>query len=306
MRDDIAFDADGVKLQGWLYRPKDGDEPHPVVVMAHGWGAVKEIYLDLYAEAFASAGLASLVFDHRNFGASEGLPRQDIDPWAQVRDYRHAITFASTLQGIDPRRIGVWGTSYSGGHVLIVGAVDRRARCVVAQCPTISGWRNTLRRFPGDTLSALRERWNADRLNRFRGEAPAMAPLLPGLRLDDDGASPAEAEGAAPVGNDGERWFRMMARERRASWRNELTLRSSEMYAEYEPGMFISRVAPTPLLVITGDADTLTPTDEILAAYEEARESKKLLIVPGGHYDLYGAQRPATSGAARDWLSEHL
>src|SRR5207245_7260751 len=101
------------------------------VVMAHGFSAVKEMYLDRYAEAFAAAGLAALVFDNRNFGASGGEPRQEIDPWQQVRDYRHAITWMSRQPRVDRARIGVWGSSYSGGHALLVGAVDRRVKCVV-------------------------------------------------------------------------------------------------------------------------------------------------------------------------------
>ena len=97
MREDIQFNADGVTLRGWLYIPDGVSGPAPAVVMAHGFSAVKEMYLDRFAEAFAAAGLAALVFDNRNFGASDGEPRQEIDPWTQVRDYRHAITYATTL-----------------------------------------------------------------------------------------------------------------------------------------------------------------------------------------------------------------
>ena len=95
------------------------------------------MYLDAHAEVFAGAGLGALVFDNRNFGASEDEPRQEIDPWAQVRDYRHAITYARTLPEVDRDRIGVWGSSYNGGHILVVGAIDRRVRCVVCRvsCP---------------------------------------------------------------------------------------------------------------------------------------------------------------------------
>ena len=72
-----------------------------------------------------------------------------------VRDYRNAITFVQTLDGVDPERIGIWGTSYSGGHVLVVAAVDRRVRCVVAQVPTISGWQTTLRRIAPQALAGI-------------------------------------------------------------------------------------------------------------------------------------------------------
>ena len=87
-RRDIEFPAeDGTVLRGWLYEPEGGG-PSPTVVMAHGFSAVKEMYLDDFAAAFADAGLAALVYDHRNLGASDGTPRGDIDPRQQIDDYR--------------------------------------------------------------------------------------------------------------------------------------------------------------------------------------------------------------------------
>ena len=135
---DIEFDADGMTLRGWLYRPRGRAAAAPAVVMAHGYNCIKELYLDRYAAAVADAGQVVLAYDHRNFGDSDGEPRQELDPWGQVRDYRNAITFVQTLDGVDPARIGIWGTSHAGGHVLVVAAIDRRVRCVVAQVPTIS------------------------------------------------------------------------------------------------------------------------------------------------------------------------
>src|ERR687887_18083 len=96
MREDIEFDAEGVTLRGWLYLPDGAAGQVPTIVMAHGFSAVKEMFLDDFAEAFCAGGLGALVFDNRNFGASDGEPRQEIDPWQQVRDYRHAITYAQT------------------------------------------------------------------------------------------------------------------------------------------------------------------------------------------------------------------
>src|SRR3954454_10597565 len=122
---DVEFDAEGVALRGWLYRPRDAASAAPAVVMAHGYNCIKELYLDNYAAALAGAGHVVLAYDHRNFGDSDGEPRQELDPLLQVRDYRNAITFVQTLDGVDPERIGIWGTSLSGGHVLMVAAIDR-------------------------------------------------------------------------------------------------------------------------------------------------------------------------------------
>ena len=95
MRRDIEFRTeDGVILRGWHYLPQRAGAA-PTVVMAHGYSAVKEMYLDRFAEVFAEAGIGAVVFDNRNFGASDGEPRQEIDPWHQIRDYRDAITWAS-------------------------------------------------------------------------------------------------------------------------------------------------------------------------------------------------------------------
>ena len=108
-RRDIEFSAEGVVLRGWFYRAEGATGRAPTVVMAHGFSAVKEMYLDAFAEVFAAAGLNALVFDNRGFGASDGEPRQEIDPWQQVRDYRHAITprSAPLLRRVDwPSRTG--------------------------------------------------------------------------------------------------------------------------------------------------------------------------------------------------------
>src|ERR1700738_5067190 len=155
MRQDIAFNAEGTTLRGWLYTPESGNGPFPTIVMAHGFSAVKEMYLDKFAEAFAQAGLAALVFDNRNFGASDGEPRQEIDPWLQTRDYRDAITWASSLPEVDPDRIGIWGSSYSGAHVLVVGAIDRRVKAVVSQVPLISGHANARRLIRPDFIAQI-------------------------------------------------------------------------------------------------------------------------------------------------------
>ena len=149
MRRDIEFRTeDGVILRGWHYLPERVGAT-ATVVMAHGYSAVKEMYLDRFTEVFAEAGIDAVVFDNRNFGASDGEPRQEIDPWQQIRDYRDAITWASGLPEVDAERIGVWGSSYSGAHVLVVGAIDRRVKCVVAQVPLISGHANARRLIRG-------------------------------------------------------------------------------------------------------------------------------------------------------------
>lgn len=295
MRKDIAFDAEGAVLRGWFYQPDTSAGPVPTIVMAHGFSGVKEQYLDDFAAAFAAAGMAAVVFDHRNFGASEGEPRGEIDPIQQIRDYRHAITFARTLPEVDRERIGVWGTSYSGGHVLVVAAVDRRVRCVVSQVPTISGPTAAVRRVRGDLMPNLLAALDADREGRFAGEAPKRIPVVA-----ENPAAP-----CALPGQDALRFFKQSA-ARASAWQNEITLRSSEMAREYEPGTSVARISPTPLLMIVADQDWITPADLALEAYEQAREPKMLLLLKGGHFVPYIEQFDRASGAATAWFREHL
>lgn len=295
-RSEIAFDAEGVTLRGWFYPAEDTSGRRPTVVMAHGFSAVKEMYLDAFAEVFAAAGLNALVFDNRSFGASDGEPRQEIDPWQQVRDYRHAITYAGTLDDVDSTRIGVWGSSYSGGHVLVLGAIDRRVKAVVSQVPLVSGSANVAELVRADFRAGFREQFDADRAARFAGDPPAMVPVV---------AEDPLAPSALPT-PDSWTWFTETGKTRATAWRNEVTLRSVEMLGEYEPGTYIGRITPTPLLMIVARDDHLTPAHLAIDAYEQARQPKELVILPGGHFDAYTSGFDGASGPARDWFVEHL
>src|SRR5215475_12901088 len=295
-RRDMEFDAEGVMLRGWFYPGADAAGPAATVVMAHGFSAVKEMYLDSFAEVFAAAGLNALVFDNRNFGASDGEPRQEIDPWAQVRDYRHAITYAGTLPEVDQGRIGIWGSSYSAGHVLVVAAIDRRVKAVVSQVPLVSGHDNLRALVRADFIAGLREQFDADRLARFRGEPPAMVPVA-----DEDPLAPS----ALPT-PDSWQWFTETGKNLAPAWRNEVTLRSVEMFTEYEPASYLPYISPTPLLMLVAFGDHLVPSELTTAAFEHAREPKQLIVLPGGHFDAYVAGFAAASGHARDWFVQHL
>jgi uncharacterized protein len=296
-RRDIEFDAEGVTLRGWHYPAGDaGTGGAPAVVMAHGFSAVKEMYLDRFAEVFNAAGMNVVVFDHRNFGASDGEPRQEIDPWDQVRDYRDAITYASTLPEVDADRIGIWGSSYSGGHVLVVAAIDRRVKAVVCQVPLISGHDNLRALVRADFIAGFRQLFDADRLARFRGEPPAMVPVV-----DADPLAPS----ALPTPDSWE-WFTETGKSRAPAWRNEVTLRSVELFTEYEPGTYLPWISPTPLLMLVARGDHLVPAELAIAAFDTAHEPKKLVILPGGHFEAYTVGFDAASGHARDWLTEQL
>ncbi|KVL95750.1 alpha/beta hydrolase [Burkholderia stagnalis] len=298
-RYDIEFLSEGTILRGWFYEPDPqgtGTATPPAIVMAHGFSAVKEQYLDRYAEVFAASGFAVLVYDHRGFGASDGHPRQEVDPVLQRRGYRDAISYLLTRPDVDAARIGIWGTSYSGGHVLEVAAIDRRVKCVVSQVPTISGYLSALRRTRSDLVPALLARFDEDRTHRFAGGTPAMLPAV----SDDPQVA------CAMAGADAFRFFTESAARFAPNWKNEVTLRSAEMARENEPGQYVARISPAPLLMIVADQDWLTPTDLCLQAWQTALEPKQLLMINGGHFTPYVEHFEATSRAAAQWFERHL
>jgi uncharacterized protein len=290
---DVSIPAEGgVSLHGWLFVP-DGTGPHPAVTMAHGFGGSIHHGLEPFALSFARAGFVVLLHDHRGFGRSGGEPRHDVDPWRQIADWRRAISFLETRSDVDAKRIGLWGTSYAGGHALMLGATDRRLRAVVAQVPTISGYEQGLRRIPAELLPSVEEALSNDERGQLRGELHYQAlvsadPNVPAAYRSKDAID--FTLRPVPEG----------------AWENTVTLRSSRLARMYEPGAFAARVSPTPLLFVVARNDKTTPTDLALAAYESALQPKKLVLLPGGHYDVYVAQRDAAISAALDWFRAHL
>ncbi|MEV7661933.1 alpha/beta hydrolase [Paenarthrobacter sp. NPDC089316] len=298
-REDIEFNGEGgVALRGWFYHASSNTgSPAPAIVLTHGVTAVKEMHLDDYAEYFAEAGLNVLVYDHRNFGDSEGTPRQEVDPVLQYRDIRNAITYLTTRPEVDASRIGLWGTSFAGGHALMVAAIDKRVKAVVAQVPFISG-SGTLSHFiRPDFVPHTREMFAGDRQHRFTGGEPNMIPVV----------TPDPSGPALMASTDAYEWFTKTAANRAPNWKNEVTARSLELATEYEPGRYISQISPTPLLMIVATNDGVAPHQFALDAFENAREPKQLIFSPGGHFDAYtGPGFDKSAAAARNHFLQHL
>jgi fermentation-respiration switch protein FrsA (DUF1100 family) len=293
-RTDVEFEVDGgIKLRGWLFVPP-GEGRRPAITMAHGYAGVKEHGIEPFAKAFAEAGFVVLLHDHRGFGASEGAPRQDVDPWRQIADWRRAISYLESLDVVDPKRIGLWGTSYAGGHAIVLGATERRLRCVVAQVPTISGFEQGLRRIPPENVHLIEEMFAEDDRSQLRGEPPRRQAIV--------SADPTIA--AAYRASDAIDFYMQPVPD--GAWENNVTVRSTRAARMYEPGHWIARVSPTPLLMVAATRDTITLTDLELAAYERALQPKRLVTLEGGHFDPYLGGFKASSSAAVEWFRQHL
>jgi cephalosporin-C deacetylase-like acetyl esterase len=247
-------------------------------------------------------GIAALVFDYRNLGVSDGEPRQHLDPWAQIRDYQNAISYLERVDGIAPDRIGAWGISYSGGHVLITAATDPRVKAIVSQIPVIDGYRN-MRRVHG-TLG-YRRLWQAildDR--RLRFEHPSKRLYLPHATT-----TPEEELSAWPF-PETKTTFAALQETEAPLYQNLSTMESVDLLLNYDVGPFVGRIYDTPTLMIVAEGDDLTLWDLEIEAYNKIPTDKKRLVVlpHTSHMTLYSDRDKLAVAAdeAATWFAQHL
>lgn len=302
IREEIEFLSEGETVRGWLYLPSSSDGPFPTIVLAGGWCYVRELVMPYYAEDFTSRGMAALVFDYRNLGVSDGSPRQHLDPWAQIRDYQNAISYLEERPDIDGMRIGAWGISYSGGHVLILAATDPRVSCIVSQIPVVDGYRN-MRRIHGTI--GYRKLWQLilkDREVRYKGTDNRL--YLPHAALEP------EKEISAWPFPETYQTFKALQESEAPLYQNVSTVESVDLLLNYNVMPFVSRIYDTPSLFIVAEGDDLTLWDLEIEAFNHTATSKKRLVVlpDSSHMTLYSdrAQLNQASKAATDWFVEYL
>lgn len=301
MRRDIEFRSGGDTVRGWLYAPDEGPGPFPTVVMAGGWCYVKEIVQPHYAEMFARNGMAALLFDYRNFGDSDGARRQHIDPHMQLEDYRNAISFAETLDEVDASRIGAWGLSYSGGHSLILAAIEPRVKAAVSQIPVIDGHLNM--RLANGTVHfrRLEEALLEARRRRF---ATGEDTMVPHFTLDS------ESEISAWPNADGYELFEGFRKTVAPNYSLDATMESVELLMQYDVRPYARRIIDTPTLVIVAENDDITLWDEAMHVYQSIpTATKKLTVIDkSDHLALYSNQSllERAAAAATEWFVEKL
>lgn len=302
MRETVEFSSDGVVCRGVLITPDEGAGPFPTIVMGGGWCYVKEIVMPHYADFFVRDGFATLLFDYRTLGESDGEPRQHIDPWAQIEDYRSAISYAETRPELDADRIAAWGISYSGGHVLILGALDPRVRCIVSNIPVVDGWA-TMRRVHGERrFGLLLDTLLEDRRRRFAD--PAAAGRLPMSATD-----PAQTLSTWPFADVYENFQRIKEAEapRHEHWS---TAESTELLLAYTVFPYVGRIVNTPTLMVVAEHDDITLWDlEIDAFNGVTTPTKHLVVLPEvTHMSLYAQQSKLESAAtaASEFIQQHL
>jgi uncharacterized protein len=276
---EITFPSRGVACAAWHLPARNdafaGERGRPCVVMAHGFGGTRDSGLLRFAEPFAEAGIDALVFDYRGFGASDGVPRQLVSFRRQRQDYHAAVAAARRLPAIDPERIVLWGTSYSGGHVVAVAARDRRVAAVIALTPAIDGVAlvGQLIRHDGPR-QLLRATGHG-----LRDAARALARREP-HRVPIAGPAGSAAIMTAPGAEAG---FLAIAGP---TARNEVCARAAVEVAFNRPATSLARVR-CPLLVQVAGRDAVMPPAAARRAAARAGALAELREYPVDHFDVY-------------------
>lgn len=295
----VEFESEGATLRGRLYRPERA-APFPCVVMAHGTTATITMAIDRYAEVFCRGGLGVLLYDHRNFGASGGEPRQEINPWIQARGYRDAVSYLQTRADVLRDKVAVWGDSYSGGIALIVGALDERIAAVAVHCPTCGADKPTIE--PSDKIHhEMRQLLNGGDVS---GTPETITGPMPVVSFDQAGTpsllKPMQAF----------KWFIDYGGRHGSMWENRVTRvipPTPVPFAPYLAAPFIK--AQTFMMVATKDEMPHCNYDVSRATFDLIPGRKEWGEIDGGHFGLLyypGELFDQATSAQRDFLVRSL
>ncbi|MBA4367279.1 MAG: alpha/beta hydrolase [Desulfobacterium sp.] len=268
------FFSRGVRCDGDLYLPEGTGKP-PVVIMAHGMAGQKSFRLPAYAERFVEKNMAVFLFDYRTFGKSDGEPRHLVDPVWHVQDWQEAISHVRKRSDVDGTRIALWGSSFSGGHVIICAASDHNIKAVVSQIPFVSGWSSTrMKSLPDILLSTIYGTY--DVIRGFLGLSPHYSPVI---------AHP----GSFAAMNTAESYPGYTAiADKDSGWENQMASRAFIKVSMYSPIRKAKQVK-APTLVMAGRYDSLIPVN---AVEEMAKRLPRgeLVVMDCNHFEPYTGQ----------------
>ena len=292
VRTEVRFRSGEAECAGVYIRPETAEEA-PCLVLAHGFGALKEGGPIRMAERFAAEGFAGLAFDYRYFGESGGEPRQLLSARRQREDWRAAIAFARTLDGVDPERIGIWGTSYAGGHVMALAAEDSSISAAVSQVPHVDGVKTLMNLGPVQNvklgLAGLR-----DAVAGLLGREPVRIPIVGPPGTTAAMTTPDAAPGYAAMYDAG------------FEWRNEFLAREVLALPLNSPGKRAGEIG-CPILVVVGSADAITPPGPAIEAAARAPKGELITYAGLGHFDIYrGEPFERTVADQLGFLKRHL
>jgi uncharacterized protein len=274
----VEFPSEGAILRGRLYSNPDLPKPLPIVIMAHGFSAtLNGMVADRYAESFAEAGLTVLLYDHYSFGISGGEPRRQINKWVQVRGYRDAINFVTTLPEIDTQRIALWGDSMSGAEVIVVGALDSRVKSIVAQVPACGDEPPPLDP-DGLLFSTIRETFQSGDVT---GTPDTTTGPLPVVSFDQQ-SIPSLLTPLTAF-----RWFIEYGGRFGTGWENSASLVAPTTPAPLHPALCAPYIRASLLMVVARDDEMPGAATHIVQkTFDVAPQPKEYFTIEGGHFGL--------------------
>lgn len=286
--------SDGTILQGDLHLPEENTRSAPTIVMSHGFSATRKMGLPWFASAFAKAGYVVYLYDHRGLGESSGEPRAVVDPWIQTHDMWEVIDQVRRLPEVQPERVAIWGSSFSGGEAIVLGALHPDIKAVIANAP-FAGLGDLLvdpsqaeQRFV-----AMRVAFNNQSLDLGRNEIGPMPVVL------DEGLDAA----VLPQPESSE-WF--LANGPSNGWHNSVTMAITTT-PPFDPGACSPELDGTALLMVIATRDDVASTAVALDTYERASGPKRKAMIEGHHFSAYDEPgRNDAFDAMVDFLDEFL
>ncbi|MEW6443963.1 MAG: alpha/beta hydrolase [bacterium] len=288
---DSDFLSQGTRCAGWLFRPGGVADP-PVVVMAHGFAAERTFRLPAFAERFAEKGIAAFVFDYRNFGSSDGEPRNLVHPAKHLQDWEAAVAHVRSMRGVHNQRLALWGSSFSGGHVIVTAARDSRIAAIVSQVPFVDGLatigtlgiKYALQAF----VAGMKD---VARVLTFR--PPYCVPVVGPPDRFAAMNKPDAMKGYLAIVPPG------------SSWRNECPARVLLATPFYRPISHAANVS-CPALLVVADKDALIPAEAVLRTAAKMPKAE-VVRMPVGHFDVYvGEIFDEVVQAESEFLARHL
>jgi len=294
-RIDADFESCGTRCAAWLFLPEastSGKRP-PIVVMAHGFGGQREMRLPAFAERFAARGLAALVFDYRCFGDSDGEPRNLIDPRRHLADWHAAIEHAIALPQVDGKRLALWGTSFSGGHVLAVGSKVPGISAIVSQVPFV-GFDPRSVKMPLPQVARAVFAGLRDLARAARGASPYYVPI----------AGRPEEFAFLNTPDTMEAFQALVPPD--SSWQNRAPARILFQMNRYRPVRNAGQIA-APVLLIAAEEDSLIPIRGVEAASQRIPNCEYVPLAGTGHFEPYtGEVFERVVEREAEFLSKHL
>lgn len=297
----IEFKSQGAVIRGRLYLPESQSINSPVVVMAHGFTTtINGMTADRYAENFRDAGFAALLFDHRNFGISDGEPRQELNFWMQSRGYIDGIDFVTTQSEIDTTRIAVWGASLSAREAFLVGSIDERVKALITIIPAF-GDNSPVEDVNGSLYSFAEETVLSERIMDLPHSVSEQMPIV---SHDQLGTPSALSEITAY------RWFIEYGGRYGTNWKNVVSFSTIETPDQFHIGQCAPHLNAPTLMVVARDDEMRGASSEV--SYEifgMIKQPKQLVDVDGGHFGLLhypSALFNKSSKAQIDFLIRYL